>query len=170
MSNRSYEKRFWARVNTNGPTVRAELGPCWVWTGGTDGNYGTLCLRGSSVKAHRLSWEIHFGAIPDGLWVLHRCDNPPCVNPAHLFLGTRSDNMLDAGQKGRIRTVGHALLTHCKRGHEFTRENTYIRPNGHRNCRRCMLVYRPKTTSIKRPKLRPSDVRESVAERIRRDS
>ena len=81
---------------------------CWLWCGGTSGKgYGTLGV-GSMVDgtrahayAHRLSYEFYIGPIPDGLDVLHRCDTPPCVNPAHLFLGTHSDNALDAIAKGK---------------------------------------------------------------------
>lgn len=79
---------------------------CWEWqlTLNNKG-YGVTgaSKRGGSPRlAHRVFYERRFGPIPDGLWVLHRCDNPPCVNPDHLFLGTRSDNMKDAAQKGRL--------------------------------------------------------------------
>jgi hypothetical protein len=86
---------FWSRVDRS-----AE---CWVWTGGTvGGGYGRFG-RGK-VLAHRHAWEITNGPIPDGLDVLHRCDNPPCVRPDHLFLGTHTDNMRDMFTKGRRAT------------------------------------------------------------------
>ena len=80
---------------------------CWLWIGPTsNGRYGQFG-RGSKpneirVKAHRFSWELFNGPIPEGMKVLHSCDNPPCVNPSHLFLGTQKDNAQDAIRKGRF--------------------------------------------------------------------
>lgn len=75
---------------------------CWEWTGNrNDEGYGRLWLDGRRVYAHRRSWELFMGPIPPGLCVLHRCDNPPCCNPEHLFIGTKGDNMRDAMSKGR---------------------------------------------------------------------
>jgi hypothetical protein len=94
--------RFWARVEKNGP-VHPVCGRCWIWVGGSVdvGGYGHLMANRRFLKVHRYSWELHNGAVPSGLCVLHRCDNPPCVNPAHLFLGNRTDNARDRTAKGR---------------------------------------------------------------------
>lgn len=109
---------------------------CWEWTRGTRNGYGVVSFQGSNVPAHRASWIAKNGAIPSGLVVCHRCDNPPCVNPDHLFLGTSTDNNRDMLAKGRMKH-NHAGKTHCKHGHEFTAENTRISPSGVRVCRSC---------------------------------
>jgi len=76
---------------------------CWVWNYGKAWNgYGLLKVAGEQRRAHRYAWERAHGPIPEGLLVLHRCDNPPCVNPAHLFLGTTQTNVTDKMQKGRF--------------------------------------------------------------------
>ena len=78
---------------------------CWLWLGmqQVGKEYGLFCFKQRTVKAHRASWEIYCGEIPVGMSVLHKCDNPPCVNPDHLFLGSQSDNIKDRVKKGRSR-------------------------------------------------------------------
>jgi hypothetical protein len=77
---------------------------CWGWSGGTDGHgYGHLYWNGRQHKAHRISWTLAHGPIPPGLCVLHRCDNPACTRPDHLFLGTNRDNSVDMSRKNRWR-------------------------------------------------------------------
>lgn len=91
--------------------VRRPLG-CWEWTGPTvrDG-YGVVNSYGRrGIGAHRASWIVHRGTIPPGLHVLHRCDNPPCTNPDHLFLGTTKDNVRDLWDKGRGNAAGRRTL------------------------------------------------------------
>lgn len=85
----------------------------------TEFGYTTFFIDGKTRNAHRASWMLQRGPIPDGMFVCHRCDNPPCVNIEHLFLGTPLDNMQDKIEKGRHRH-GHEERTHCKRGHEAT--------------------------------------------------
>lgn len=77
---------------------------CWNWVGALRGKTGYGCLKvdGKVIDSHRASWMLHNGKIPDGLWVLHKCDNRRCVNPEHLFLGDRSANMKDCANKGRL--------------------------------------------------------------------
>lgn len=87
---------FWSKVQ------RGSDDECWPWTGTRAGGYGRIYLGGRVFEgAHRVCWLLTHGGIPGGMQVLHRCDNPPCNNPRHLFLGTHQDNMDDRGQKGR---------------------------------------------------------------------
>ena len=90
------EEFFWARVNKSPG--------CWIWTGGrTVALYGRLKIVDKIVYAHRYSYMLHHGEIPEEMCICHRCDNPSCVNPDHLFLGTKKDNSQDMIRKGRHR-------------------------------------------------------------------
>lgn len=120
--------RFW------GKTEEMPNG-CLRWTSVVDrSGYGRVYTRRTTTfAAHRLAWILTYGPIPQGMCVLHRCDNPPCINPAHLFLGTDKDNAMDRDGKGRN---WYSAQTVCKNGHPFDEANTY-RWRTHRFCRAC---------------------------------
>lgn len=112
---------------------------CWPWTGSKDKDgYGLFhpSSKTNTIRAHRYSYQVFNGMIPEGKMVLHKCDNPPCVNPYHLFLGTCLDNHKDMDNKNR-RVIHTRSWTHCPKGHEYTKQNTIIRKNGHKYCRSC---------------------------------
>lgn len=117
---------------------------CWEWVGVRNKKgYGRLHVgdRGKVKKifAHRLSYFLAFGKYDYSLHVLHTCDNPRCVNPRHLWLGTNVDNQKDSVAKGR---QAQKKKTHCKRGHPFSTANTYLHNKGHRTCRTCMKIHK----------------------------
>lgn len=94
------KSEYWAsRIESNSIPI-PEAG-CWIWTGAVGGRYGQIRKDGRAQYAHRVSFEAHKGKIPDGLSVCHVCDEPLCVNPAHLFSGTHSENIKDMHNKGR---------------------------------------------------------------------
>lgn len=107
----SPEEKFWHYTDKRGSAE------CWLWTGSLSKGYGFFTVKGTRarVPAHRFSWELHNGPIPDGLLVRHKvCDNPPCVNPAHLDVGTHGDNsrdMVDHNRSTAGERHGNAVLT-----------------------------------------------------------
>lgn len=156
------EQRFWKYVS---PEPNSG---CWLWDGAATytGHGKILHQSGRLILAHRLSWTMHRGEIPSGLLVRHKCDNPRCVNPDHLCLGTHKDNSRDAVERGRIsRGTKHGLKTRgdnngsrlhperrprgenhwnfgkakavCKNGHPFAGDNVALTKSGKRVCRQC---------------------------------
>jgi len=150
------EVRFALKVDRNGPVPlhRPELGPCHVWTEGCDASgYGLFYYHDESGKTRRTRahrWLLgHLRGKPltrdvvgkeDGC---HHCDNPPCVNPAHLYVGTRKRNIADAVERGRL---WQQQVTHCPQGHEYT-----YNPTGkHRRCKECERQGQHKTRTLDR--------------------
>jgi hypothetical protein len=138
----SLEEFFWQRVK--------KTETCWIWTGSIEKpfGYGTIHshITGKRLGAHRASWMIHKGPIPENLFVCHKCDNPPCCNPNHLFLGTCADNNRDAWAKGRLLLPDQSVKLnriYCLHGHPFNEQTIYkyagksgkFRPS--RRCREC---------------------------------
>lgn len=118
--------RFWSKT---------QYSPgCWEWTANAlKSGYGRFKLDGKQMYAHRVAYELMVGLIPPGVKVRHKCDNPPCVNPDHLELGTHADNMRDRDERGRN---PFSNRTHCPKGHEYSEENTR-RYKDSRFCRKC---------------------------------
>lgn len=142
----SIKATFWSHVRksrkcweydtkrTRNPKYPYNLPYRRIYMGGGQSNY---------IYVHRYSWLLHRGSIPVGLLVLHKCDNPACVRPTHLYLGTHHDNNQDALRRGRWRgpAIYHnALKTHCPKGHPYTPENT--KPaQGNPRWRRCRTCH-----------------------------
>lgn len=149
---RSVEEKFWDGVSIS------QTSDCWEWIGPTNHFYGKIwvAIAQRGVMAHRTSYLLNIGEIPDGMKVCHRCDNPPCVNPEHLFLGTQLDNVRDMISKGRRAKskIGdwNRAKTHCPRGHEFTPENTRIEGEGGtgRRCKTCERDRNLRRTALRR--------------------
>ena len=119
--------RFWAKVH--------KTSSCWLWTAARTGSgYGSIRIAGHSVPAHRFSYCVtHQVALTSHECVLHSCDNPPCVNPAHLRIGTKQDNRRDFDERGE---PWQRNRTRCPQGHPYSGENL-IRYRNHRSCREC---------------------------------
>lgn len=114
---------FWSRVNKAGPVPphRPELGPCWLWTGAPGaGGYGRIGVGRKSIPAHRFAYEDVNGPLPSGVLACHKCDNPSCVRPDHLFPGTSAENSRDMVSKGRQARGDHVPPERRARGERVT--------------------------------------------------
>lgn len=113
------------------------MSSCIEWTGARHSSgYGVKRTPAGLRYVHRLAWEAAHGPIPEGMFVCHHCDNPPCYLVDHLFLGTCADNTQDMLAKGREQPWGRAA-TACVHGHPFDEANTHVSPRGWRVCRTC---------------------------------
>lgn len=116
---------------------------CWIWVGQTSSRgYGRYRPSGDfkrqRFQAHRYSYEYYVGKIPEGMIVCHKCDEPLCVNPKHMFIGTSKDNAQDMSKKGRARNQ-YKGRTHCSRGHEYTHDSIYPGKT-YRICKACTKI------------------------------
>jgi len=121
-----FESKFIPEPNTG----------CWLWDASLDtGGYGSFSVAGTNQRAHRVSYEMYTGSIPQGLELDHKCNVRSCVNPDHLEPVTRSENQKRSYHRGRV--GGQSKKTHCKQGHQYSGDNLYLMPNGHRRCKEC---------------------------------
>lgn len=139
--------RFWELIEP------ADGDECRLWLGRiTNHGYGFWCVDGVVFSTHRLAYELAIGPIPTGLTIDHLCRNRACCNPHHLEPVTNRENVMRGAGFGAI----NARKTHCSRGHEYTPENTYRRPDGPgwRKCRTCELAREAERTRVRRARAR----------------
>lgn len=142
---RADRERFWSKVE--------KTSTCWLWTAGTCRGYGVFATprqngrQGRSLRAHRVSYQLLKGPIPEGMSLDHLCRVPGCVNPDHLEVVTGATNTL----RGISSPAINARKTHCHRGHEFTPENTYLE-RGARRCKACRRLTQKLSKARRRAK------------------
>lgn len=149
-------KRFWLKVEP----VKLESSACWNWIASRRGimKYGSFWFDNFNQNAHRVSWSLHCGPIPEGLWVLHHCDNPQCVRPSHLFIGNHTDNMHDCHEKGRNSFYQkYGLRNHCSKGHPYEPSTLYIDPIGGRVCKICRRITEKRKRERRKHALQPKE-------------
>jgi hypothetical protein len=131
--NRSLEERFWGFVNPEPNTG------CFLWAGALSGaGRAQIASGGSAVLASHVAMQLAGKPVPAGLFALHRCDNPACVNPDHMFVGGQLENMQDCAAKGRNKP--RQARDACSRGHLLSGNNLYHHPKGGRQCKECRKV------------------------------
>ena len=138
------QERFWSKVDKNGPVLRPELGPCWLWMAGCfrDGR-GAFSVKGVTKSAYRYAWELTHWAVPRDRQLNHHCDNPKCVNPSHLYVGTHRENMADKITRQTMprgpRLLAGEQIAHARLLHENGLSTQHI-----------ALVYKVSASTIER--------------------
>lgn len=135
---KSAEERFWENV------IPEPNSGCWLWVGYNQPlGYGRFRVKGRKTLAHRFSYELHLGCIPNGMVLDHLCRNPSCVNPEHLEPVTQKSNSL-RGLRNQF-----FLNDYCANGHEYSEENTRVSKDGSRICRKCQCIWQANARSRK---------------------